>query len=168
MDWLNTVTWVDYVALAVMLASLVFGLMRGAVKELMSLASWVAAYLLARYASPVVVPWLAHVIGNETGRWLTAYISLFVVGLILMGLLSYALNSLVENVGLGGLNRILGALFGALRGYLILLVLVLLAGLTAIPTQTAWKKAYCVPALLWGYQLITPYLPSAVTQRIHI
>jgi len=167
MDILNTITWVDYVALIVMLMSIAFGLMRGYVKELIALSSWAVAFLLARYASPMVVPWLAHIISNEMGQWVTAYITLFVLGLILMTLLGYGLSSLVESVGLGGLNRLLGALFGALRGYLILLALAMLAGLTAIPTQSAWKKAYSTPALMWGYQLITPYLPNAIRQRIY-
>jgi membrane protein required for colicin V production len=167
MDFLSTMTWVDYVALAVMLASVVFGLMRGSVKELISLASWAVAFLLARYASPVVVPWLAHVISNETGRWVTVYVALFVIGLILMALLGHALTSLMAKAGLGPLNHLLGGLFGALRGYLILLVLAMLAGLSAIPKQEAWKKAYSTPALLWGYQVVTPYLPNAITQRIH-
>lgn len=148
MDLLNSITWVDYVALIVMLLSIAFGLMRGYVKELIALSSWAVAFLLARYASPMVVPWLAHIISNEMGQWVTAYISLFVLGLILMTLLGYGLSSLVESVGLGGLNRLLGALFGALRGYLILLALAMLAGLTPIPTQTAWKKAYSTPALM--------------------
>ena len=84
MDLLNSITWVDYVALIVMLLSIAFGLMRGYVKELIALSSWAVAFLLARYASPMVVPWLAHIISNEMGQWVTAYISLFVLGLILM------------------------------------------------------------------------------------
>ena len=101
MDLLNSITWVDYVALIVMLLSIAFGLMRGYVKELIALSSWAVAFLLARYASPMVVPWLAHIISNEMGQWVTAYISLFVLGLILMTLLGYGLSSLVESVGLG-------------------------------------------------------------------
>ena len=156
----------DYAVLIIIGSSVVLSVMRGFAREVLALAGWVIAFLTANALSGPVAEWLAPFIREGSLRTLTAFVSVFIVTLILVSLLAMAVSRLLKNAGLGLEDRLLGGFFGLARGLLIVLTLVLLSGLTALPRQPAWSDAMLSPPLEALAAAIKPWLPQAVTRYL--
>jgi len=156
----------DYAVLIIIGSSVVLSVMRGFAREVLALAGWVIAFLTANALSGIVSEWLAPFISDGSVRALTAFVSLFVVTLILVSLLGMAVARLLRNAGLGLEDRLLGGFFGFARGILIVLTLVLLSGLTALPRQPAWSDAMLSPPLEALAAAMKPWLPQAVSRYL--
>ncbi|HEU4374954.1 MAG TPA: CvpA family protein, partial [Telluria sp.] len=129
----------DYLVLFVLLASVVISTMRGLVKEILSLVSWVVAFVVANAYGAQLAPLLPSMIPGESVRLMVAFVALFLGVRILMGLLTLAVDALVKASGLSLADRGLGGLFGLARGIVIVLFAVILSGMTSIPQQDFWK-----------------------------
>src|SRR3990167_5682409 len=123
-------TGFDFAVMAILLVSLLFGLWRGLVYEVLSLMGWPVAFVLSKLFAGSVAPMMPGT--QETMRVTLAYAVVFVAALIMWGMLAWLLSKVVKAVGLGWLDRVLGGLFGVLRGGLVMLALVWLAGMTAV------------------------------------
>ncbi|MDQ8021055.1 MAG: CvpA family protein [Moraxellaceae bacterium] len=156
----------DYVFLAILGLSTLLGLWRGLVSEVLSLAGWVLALVLAWKGAPLAVPYLAGVAENEWARWALGFIAIFVLCLILMALVRWLMKELLKSAGLSASDRLLGSIFGAVRGVLIALVLVLLAGLTALPKEPWWRDAVFAPPLETMVIALKPRLPDDLAKRL--
>ncbi len=159
-------TWVDYVVFGVMGLSVAWGLWRGLVREVISLAGWVIAFLAANLLAGPVGERLPESFARPELRVLAAFVAIFVATLIVATLVAILLSKLLKAVGLGSLDRLLGALFGVARGLLVVLVLALLAGLTRLPGDAAWKASLCSPALAEAALKVKPWLPPAFAERL--
>jgi len=160
------VTIFDYLVLFVLAASVVISTMRGLVKEILSLVSWVIAFVLANAYGAQLAPLLPSMIPGETVRLMVAFVALFVGVRILMGLLMMAVDSLVKASGLSLADRGLGGLFGLGRGIVIVLAGVILCGMTSIPQQAFWKNALLSPIAESGARTVKPFLPAALARHI--
>ena len=124
----------DYAVLAIVGVSVLLSLMRGFLREVLALASWVAAFFVAKLYTVQLAPLLPEAIPTQSMRLLAAFVILFLGTLLIASLLSIALSGLFKKIGMGWLDRWLGALFGLARGVLIVTILVLLGGLTSSAT----------------------------------
>lgn len=159
-------TLFDYTGLGIIGVSVLLSMMRGAMRELLGLAGWVAAFFAAKsYAEPLA-PLLPDGIPNESWRLAAAFVIIFLATLLVAGLLAIALSELMRKVGLGLLDRSLGALFGFARGVLIVGVLVLLAGFTALPQDARWRNAMFSAPLEAMVLACTPWLPEAMSKQL--
>jgi membrane protein required for colicin V production len=156
----------DYIALGIVAISAVVGVFRGAVRELLSLVSWVVAVWLAWCFSAPVADILPAAWNSPTLRLILAFIGVLVACLLLFGLLGLALGALIREGGLGSADRLLGALFGLVRGVVILVALVLAVGLTPLPREAAWRNAVLSVPLEQLAVLARTYLPSPLASRI--
>jgi len=156
------VTSFDYIVLAILGVSAFLGLLRGLVKELLSLVAYMAAFVAAIWWGPRVSTWLAAFIENGLLRTAAAYAAVFIVVLLLVGLVNITLATLIQKTGLTPADHGLGALFGLLRGLLIVLVLVALAGYTELPKEPWWSDARLSPAAVKGVQQIKQLLPPSL------
>lgn len=156
----------DYGVLLIIGFSVLLSVMRGAVREVLALISWVVAFMVANIYGSRLALYLPNAIPNESLKLLAAYIVLFLVTLLLMSLITIALSELIKKIGLGIMDRILGGVFGLVRGYLIVTTLVLLAGLTALPHHPAWQNAVLSSPLEATVAYITPWLPADFAKRI--
>jgi membrane protein required for colicin V production len=95
-----------------------------------------------------------------------AFVGVLVGCLMLFGLAALALGALVRKGGMSGTNRVLGGLFGFARGVLVLVALVLLAGLTPLPRERAWRNAVLSQPLESAAILVRTYLPGPLASRI--
>jgi membrane protein required for colicin V production len=156
----------DYAVLAVMGFSALMAVVRGFVREVLSLASWAVAITAGWWLSGRVAAMLPLSIPGESLRLLAAFV--LVAGLALLGmvLLSLALVELVRAVGLGFADRVLGLAFGLARGVLVVVTLVLLAGLTRLPEHPAWRDAMLSPPLEVLAIAVKPWLPTEIARRI--
>lgn len=159
-------TGFDYLVLAIVGISVLFSIMRGFVREILALASWIIAFVVARFYTMDLAPLLPAAIPSESLRILAAFLILFLLTLLLCSLLGIALARVFKKVGLGWLDRGLGALFGVLRGILIVGVLVLLAGFTALPRDTVWRNAMFSAPLEAMVQSLLPWLPDDIAKHV--
>lgn len=159
-------TLFDYVVLVIVGASVVVSVLRGFVREVLALAAWVAAFVTANLLSGTVADWLPSGIHDASLRTLTAFAAVFVVTLIAASVLALVVSKLTKSAGLGLEDRLLGSFFGFARGMLIVIVLVLVAGLTALPRQPAWNNAMLSPPLEALAGAVKPWLAQAVSRYI--
>ena len=139
----------DWVIVSVVGISMLLSLLRGFIKEALSLLGWALAFTVSMVFSERLAQLLVSSIDDATGRYIVAFAVLFVATLIAVGLLAKLLQSLVEFVGLGALDRLLGMAFGFARGVLILLALVAMLRPTLQLDQYAWwQKSMLLPHLL--------------------
>lgn len=156
----------DYVVLAILAISLLIGVTRGVVSEILALLAWVAAFIAARmWAVPAGNLLLAD-LSDPLWRQLSGFVAVFVAVLIGFALLRWLTSLLLKAAGLRPLDRVLGALFGIARGVLVLLALVLLAGLTPLPQQQWWRQATLAPPLETAVLAARSWLPPELAKRI--
>lgn len=156
----------DYLVLFVLVTSVLISMMRGLVKEILSLVSWVVAFVVANAYGASLAKLLPEAVPGEAIRLLLAFVLLFIGVRILMGLLSMTVDALVKVTGLSLADRTLGSLFGVARGLMIVLTAVILCGMTSIPQQPFWKNASLSPFAEQGARAIKPYLPAAYAQHV--
>lgn len=155
---------VDLALLLGLLLSMLVGLWRGLVTELLSLIGWVVAYFMAQWFGPQVGATLPI---DEPGSRVNVLAGMMVVFLATWlgwAVLSWAVRQIVKASGLGGADRLLGAMFGLLRGVLVALVLYTLACMTPIVEWAPWQASRGVPWLHEGLEVIQPLLPPEVVK----
>ena len=159
-------TLFDYLTLFVLLASVVISATRGLVREVLSLASWVAAFMVANLYGETLAQWLPAIVPGALTRLIIAFVVLFIGTRLLMGLLILMCESLIKAGGLSFVDRSLGSLFGFARGLLIVLIAVILCGMTAIPQQPFWKDAMLSPLAESAARSVKPFLPDEFARHV--
>ncbi len=159
-------TWLDYAVLGVTGFSVALGAWRGLVREIVSLAGWVIAFLAANLFAAPLAETLPRSVSPPELRVLIAFVGVFVLSLAVTSLAGLVLAKLVKAVGLGGLDRTLGAIFGVARGVVIVLAFALLAGLTRLPLDPAWTHSASGPLLERAALALKPWLPPAFGERL--
>lgn len=135
----------DIGILVLIALSAIIGLIRGFVREALSLATWVAAFGFSiLYVKPLAAQ-LPFAVQSEVVRMGIAFAIIFFGVLVVGAIVNHLLSTAVSSIGLGGVDHVLGGLFGILRGGLIITLLVLLMGVTAYPKQAWWKDSRLMP-----------------------
>lgn len=159
-------TWFDHGVLLVMGVSALVAVLRGFVREVLSLLSWVAAFVAASTFAGTIAPMLPAAIPNDSLRLLAAFLLVFGATLLVMVVITLAVVELVRVVGLGFFDRVLGLAFGLVRGVLVVLTVVLLAGLTRLPEDAGWRDAMLSQPLEALAMAVRPYLPADLARKI--
>jgi membrane protein required for colicin V production len=159
-------TWLDYVVIGVFAASLALGAWRGLVREVLSILGWIIAFLAANLLAGPLGPAMPQAIPTPELRVAAAYLAVFIGSLIVTSLAGLLLSKIVKAAGLGGLDRLLGAVFGVARGLLIALAAALLAGLTSAPRQAFWRDSASGPLLAQAAGMLKPLLPQTLAERL--
>lgn len=180
---MSNLNWVDIVVLIVFAFSVLAGLMRGFVKEVLSLITWVVAFFVAAMfatkvasfftGSPQVQAMVSSAsssIGMNAAQPVSilsiglSFILIFVVVLVIGSIITSIVSTAVSTGGMGLINRLLGALFGLARGFLIVLVVMFLLQLTSIQQQAFWTQSQFVnsfqPAIAWVSGIVSPSLAT--------
>ena len=145
---------VDYAILGILLISSFISLVRGFVKEALSLAGWILAFWISLSFAVPLSKLLASSMDDPTLRLIIAFVVLFILTLIVSAVINFFASRLVQRTGLTGTDRFLGVIFGFLRGALLVSVLVLLAGLTSLPKESWWDDSF----LLFRFQAIAMWI----------
>ena len=154
------VSWLDIGLLVFLALSMLIGLMRGFVFELLSLAGWFVAYFAARFGTPTAQPWL-HI--GESGSSLNygaTFACAFIAALIVWGLMARLARMLVRATPLSLVDRLLGAMFGALRASVLLLAVATVVGLTPAVRSSVWQQSQGAALLQGVLDGIRPLLPG--------
>ncbi|MDR3477692.1 MAG: CvpA family protein [Gammaproteobacteria bacterium] len=179
--------WIDYVIVGVLFLSIFVGFARGFLKEAISLATWIAAAVVAsQFAAPLASNFAGasnaaaqsafgnSAVGATAVQSLSvlsiaiSFIVLFMGTLLIGALVGYFVTSVATGTGLGFLNRLMGAAFGAVRGFLIAVMLIFVAQLTPLANQSFWGQSQLVPqfqpAVIWFSNLAGPEIQAIETQ----
>ena len=156
----------DYIVLTVLGLSVILSVMRGLVKEVLSILAWFVAFYVGRTYTDQMLPLIPDDIPSESLRTLAAFLVLFLATLLVATLLAIAISAVFKKIGLGWLNRMLGAMFGAFRGMLIVCILVLLAGMTEIPKDARWKNAMFSAPIEALVVSTLPWLPDGISKYV--
>lgn len=158
----------DWIFLGILLISMLVGAWRGLVFEVLSVLSWIAAFVLAQWFAPTVAQWLPIAGASEAIRYAAGFVVVFVAAIFLGGLIAFLTKKLIAAVGLRPADRMLGAIFGLARGIIVLLALAVVAGMTPLKSAAMWKEstgARIASVALAGLKPVLPqefgkYLPS--------
>lgn len=135
---------VDYLIPVIIALSAVFSLMRGFIREAISLVGWVVAFWIAlRYSNTLAELFLSG-ISVPSLRLIVAFTVLFVLTLMLSAVINHLASHVVQQTGLTGTDRLIGVIFGVVRGALVVSMLVLLAGLTPLPQDPWWRESLMI------------------------
>ena len=159
-------TGFDYVVATLVLASVLLGAWRGVVGEVIALVAWILAFFAAKLFGADVAQLFFSGIADPVMRLVAAWVAVFVVVLILMALLRLLLRGVLKALGLSLTDRLLGVIFGAARGLLIVLVLVAVGGMTMVVKEKWWTDACFSAPLETAVMAGKPWLPPEVSKRI--
>ncbi|MHC9510754.1 CvpA family protein [Kangiella sp. M94] len=157
--------WVDWVILAIIGISALISLLRGFVREALSLAGWIVAFFVAKgFYEPFAALLVNHIDTNSL-RLGVAWVSIFVITLVIAGIINYLIGRMVDAAGLSGTDRLLGMIFGALRGVLVVALIVLgLKQFTPVPEDEWWGQSSLLPNMEmvaeWFYEQLGEVVPQ--------
>ncbi len=149
----------DWVFAAVLLTSLILGAWRGLVFEVLSLVSWIVAFVLAQWLALEVANRLPMAGASELVRYAAGFVLVFIACIMVGGLLATVIKKLLASVGLRPADRALGAAFGVIRGVLLLLLVTVVVGMTPMKTSAVWQESVGVGVALVVLKGIQPALP---------
>lgn len=156
----------DYVVLTIIGLSIILSVMRGFFREALAILGWVAAFVVAKTYANQLVPMMPTDIPAESLRILAAFLVLFFATLLVASLLAIALSFVFKKMGMGWLNRLLGAFFGLARGVLIVCIVVFLAGLTELPNDARWRNAMFSAPLEALVISMLPWVPISIAKHV--
>jgi membrane protein required for colicin V production len=150
----------DWIFAGVLVASMLLGAWRGLVYEVLSVLSWLAAFVLAQWFAPQAAVWLPLTGASEAVRYAAGFVAVFVAAIFAGSLLAFLIKQLISAVGLRPADRMLGAGFGLVRGVVLLLAVTLVAGMTPLKTGAWWQEAEGPRLATLVLSVLKPVLPE--------
>jgi len=167
LDWAGLqARWVDVAMLAWLAISVLTGLLRGVVFEVLSVLGWGVAYFAAHWAAPQLAPYLPVEAADPTLRHAAAFACAFLAVAILWSVAARLVRMLIRATPLSLPDRMLGGGFGLLRGLLVLLVVATLMAFTPMVDSKAWKMSQGGVWLNVALHGLKPVLPSEISQHL--
>lgn len=155
---------IDLILLLLLLASVLLGLWRGLVYELLSIAGWVVAFLLAQTFAAWAAERLPLKDFTEPLRYAAGFVAVFVAAAFGAALLSWLVGQVIDSVGLRPVDRALGAGFGLLRGLVMLLALALVVNMTPFKQQEGWRASVGARSLDRGLYWLKGAMPDSLAR----
>lgn len=156
----------DYAIIAVLLLSVLVGLLRGFVAEVWALFCWICAGWLAWYCGPYVAGQLPQDLATPGLRMIMAYVGCFILVLIAGAIVGYLLRRLVSGSGLSGTDRLLGVVFGLARGLALVVLVVLMLGFTPFRKDAWWQESRLLPGFEAAAAWAKAYLPAELSNYL--
>ncbi len=154
--------WVDWVILAVIGVSTLISLVRGFVREVLSLVAWVAAFWIALTFADLAAPYLGFLSGSDVVRMVVAFVALFVTALVAFAIVNFLIAKLVEQTGLSGTDRAIGMLFGLARGVVLVAAALLVAALAGHEDSSWWTDSRLVDPFIPLVEWMRGWLPQEI------
>ena len=156
----------DWILLAVLLASTVLGAWRGLVFEVLSVLGWLCAFFAAQWFAPDVAAKLPMGQATETMRFAAGFVLVFIVVAFAGGLVASLIRRVVQAVGLRPVDRVLGAGFGVLRGVLLLMAIAIVVNMTPLKRAEWWMESKAAGMSTAAVKQLKPVLPERFGQYL--
>jgi membrane protein required for colicin V production len=156
----------DYAIIGVLGLSVLIGLWRGFIGEVMALACWALAFWVAWMFGPPLAEQFSASISVPSVRVMLAYALCFIAVLIAGAIVGFLLRKLVSGSGLSGTDRLLGMVFGLVRGFALVVLIVLLMKFTPVVRDDWWQQSKLLPTFEEGAHWVTSRLPENVARYL--
>ena len=156
----------DLAIIAVIVLSALFAFVRGIVREMLALATWILGFVLAIAYSGELSGLFSWVNIAPVGRQALAFLLILILVMIAGAILARSLAGVIRAIGLGFMDRLLGAIFGVARGLIVVVMFALVAGVTTLPKQDWWQNSTLGPPLADAALSLKRYLPRAWADRL--
>ena len=158
--------WVDWMFVGILAVSIVVGLWRGLVLEVLSLVGWLAAYVAAQWLAPEAARFLPVGRPGSALNHAASFASVFIVALVVWALLARLLSFVIHATPLGPVDRVLGATFGMARAFVVMLAITTVVMLTSLAQSQAWRASHGAVWLNGALRGIKPVLPSQIAEHL--
>jgi membrane protein required for colicin V production len=158
--------WVDWLFVGILLLSILVGLVRGLVFEVLSLLGWVAAYVAAQWLAPELAPHLPVGAAGSAVNHAAAFALIFIAALIVWSLLARLMRMLIHATPLSLVDRALGATFGIARALIVMLAITTVVMLTSLAKTSAWQASRGAVWLNGALHGIKPVLPPEIAEHL--
>jgi membrane protein required for colicin V production len=150
----------DWCVLAFLAGSVLLGVLRGGVKEVLGLGGWIGGMVFAFLGAPLIAPLLQDVIAAANLRWIAAFILIFIAIRVLAWALGKLLSEIIASAKLGAFDKFIGALFGMFRAVVVTLFIAFLCMMTRMPGTPLWQSSTSAPIIQNLVIALTPFLPA--------
>lgn len=155
-------TELDWIFVVVLLVSLVLGVWRGFVYELLSVLNWLLAFTLAHWLGTSVGEHLPMAGVSDVLRFVAGFVVVFVLSALGGAVLVWLVSKLVKSAGMQPVDRVLGACFGLLRGVILLLAATVVVEMTPVKMSLAWQDSKAAGVSVAALKVLKPVLPEVV------
>jgi membrane protein required for colicin V production len=135
----------DFIIAGIVLLSILISLLRGFIREALSLATWLIGVYLAFTLSTPLSEALSGVISSSSTRMVIAFVGIFLSIVILGAILNFFVGKLITVTGLGLIDRLLGVIFGAARGILVIALVLLMIKGSSLTDRSWWRHSQLIP-----------------------
>ncbi len=156
----------DWVFAAVLGVTFLVGAWRGLVYEVLSVISWIAAFIVAQWLAPEAAGWLPVDRAPEAGRYAMGFIVVFIAVVFAGAMLAWLVKKLVEAVGLRPVDRTLGAAFGLVRGAILLMAVAVVVNMSPARSAAWWTESKGAAVSLAALKGLKPVLPEEFGQYL--
>jgi membrane protein required for colicin V production len=150
----------DWVVVAILAASVLLGLWRGLVYEVLSVLNWLAAFVLAQWLAPRAAAMMPFSQASPSLQYAAGFVVVFIAALFAGGLVAWLIKKLVEAVGLRPIVRALGGVFGLVRGLLAVLALAVVVHLTGLKNGVWWTQSLTSGVATAALRGLKPVVPE--------
>ena len=150
----------------ILVASSLVSLIRGFVREAISLVIWIIAGVVAFAFTPYLAPWLIDYISIDQLRVAVSFLVLFLATMIIGSLMSFLLNHLIKHAGLSGTDRVVGLIFGFARGVIIVSILVWLGQFTPFSEDQLWLESRLIEQFQVVIDVLKTFLPEKLNNMV--
>lgn len=158
----------DWIFLVVLLASLALGLWRGLIFEVLSMANWVAAFILAQWLAPDAAQHLPMSGAGEAVRYAAGFVVVFVASVLAGTLVALLARKLLAAAGLAPVDRTLGAGFGLVRGVVLVLAATVVVMMTPLQSSPWWQESVGARVSTAALKGLKPVLPEQFAKFLPI
>ncbi|MFC3907584.1 CvpA family protein [Legionella dresdenensis] len=157
--------WVDLAIIGVIALSVITGIVRGFLKELIALFVWGAGIWLAYNYSQALEPWLSQYIQDKTVCGVAGFVIILVSVIVIGGIFNAMLGFILKRSGMGGTDRTLGMVFGFVRGVFIVSLIMVIVKMTSLPHEEYARESKLYarfdPVVSWMYGLMPEFIKKA-------
>ncbi len=157
---------VDTAIIGILVVSALISVVRGFFREVLSLVAWTSAAWIAVTFTPSFGAFLQTYITVPALRIAAAFVTLFLLTLILASMVNRLVGQLIKRTGFSGTDRAVGMIFGLIRGGVIVAVLVLVAGVTRLPQEPWWQESLLIGHFQQMAVWLRANLPSEIAGSI--
>lgn len=159
---MNNMALFDILALCIILACIFMSMTRGVIAEVASMLAWVVSFVVARMLAEPFADIAFHSVEPHALAIIMSFIALFFIAWFVQRFLRSLMTSIVSAMGLGGINRMLGGMFGAVKGVIIIMLGTMMASVTDLPQTDGWKHSISAPYFETLAQIVLPHLQDVL------
>jgi membrane protein required for colicin V production len=156
----------DLALVAVVALSALFAFVRGVIRELIALLTWIIGFVAAIEYAGALASMFPGLDAAPVAKQAFAFAAILVAVMVVGAVVSRLLAGVVRAIGLGFVDRTLGAAFGVARGLIAIVAFALVAGVTALPKRDWWQNSSLGQTLAEAALSLKPHLPRAWAERL--